>query len=133
MGLNGTKWKPLGWISLRDSTKRNFNKLCRLSACMHCKEPSRMARFILVVLLCLIIVVGGVGLWRAFGNKGNQVIPAPCDRYLTLGPDGHYIVKRAILTLENAGQINACLERLGIKNVRVAANYSMIGILANQT
>lgn len=42
-----------------------------------------------------------------------------CASVITIGPDGHYLLKWRMVTRENAEHVNRCIERLGIPNVRV--------------
>jgi len=56
-----------------------------------------------------------------------------CASVITIGPDGHYLLKWQMVTQENAEHVNRCIEQLGIPNVRVAQPLAGTQRHENQT
>lgn len=48
------------------------------------------------------------------------VLDGGCGAFFTVGPDGQLLLTRSQVTLNNTEQINSCLRRAGIDNVKVA-------------
>ena len=56
-----------------------------------------------------------------------------CTSVITIGPDGHYLLKWQMVTQENAEHVNRCIEQLGIPNVRVTQPLAGTQRHENQT
>jgi len=47
-----------------------------------------------------------------------------CAGIITRSPEGHYLLNRSAIGVEDADGVNACIEAAGIKNVKVVRNLS---------
>ena len=84
-----------------------------------------MKRNIIMVAACLAAIMLAVVIWTITNQAQYHSQPiSPCPEYLTVGPDGHYLLNRSLTIPENADAINHCLRQAGINNVHIVKNLS---------
>lgn len=82
-------------------------------------NPARESSVAVRILLILCVLTTAACI-----PERTKTIDPECGDFMTLSPDGHYLMSRTLMTAENSDRINMCLHAIGIENVEILKNLS---------